>query len=110
MSSSMKGESKMKIYVRTLVATSTDERTMMLEELDASPVVDLDGVAIANTSKNYRKGFRAYDIATGLYIDSARTKKELLVQLKEKELKIKEARKTELYQRRIKEFEEMKKL
>ena len=98
----------MKIYVRTLVATSTDERTMILEELDASPVDGLDGVAIANTSKTYRKGFSAYDIATGLYIDWALTKKELLVKLKEKELKIKEARKTKLYQRRLQEFEEMK--
>lgn len=100
----------MKIYVRTIVATSTDERTMILEELDASLVDGLDGVAIANTSKTFGKGFRTYDIATGLYIDWALTKKELLVKLKEKELKIKEARKTELYQRRIKEFEEMRKL
>ena len=100
----------MKIYVRTIVVTTTDERIMMLEEIDASPVNGLDGVAIANTSKTYRKGFSAYDTATGLYIDWAITKKELLVKLKEKELKIKEARKTELYQRRIQEFEEMRKL
>lgn len=100
----------MKIYVRTMVATTTDGRTMMLEELDASPVAGLDGVAIANTSKIYRKGFCAYDIATGLYIEWAMTKKELLVKLKEKELAIKEARKTELYQKRIQEFEEMRKL
>lgn len=100
----------MKIKVRTLVATSTDERTMMLEELEASPVDGLDGVAVANTTKTYRKGFCAYDIATGLYIDWAMTKKELLVKLKEKELKIKEARKTQLYQKRLKEFEEMNKL
>ena len=97
----------MKIYVRTIVATTTDGRTMMLEELDASPVHGLDGVAIANISKTYRKGFCAFDIATGLYIEWAMTKKELLVKLKEKELAIKEARKTELYQRRIKEFEEL---
>lgn len=100
----------MKIYVRTIVATSTDERTMILEELDASPVDGLDGVAIANTSKTYRKGFCAYDIATGLYIDWALTKKELLVKLKEKELRIKLARKTKLYERRLQEFEEMRKL
>lgn len=100
----------MKIYVRTLVESSTDGRTMMLEELDASPVDGLDGVAIANTSKTFLKGFRAYDTATGLYITWAKTKKDLLIKLKEKELSIKEARKTELYQRRIKEFEEMKKL
>lgn len=100
----------MKIYVRTLVATTTDERIMMLEELDASPVNGLDDVAIANTSKTFLKGFCAYDTATGLYIAWAKTKKELLVKLKEMELRIKEARKTELYQRRIKEFEEMRKL
>lgn len=100
----------MKIYVRTLVATSTDGRTIILEELDASPVDGLDGVAIANTSKTYRKGFCAYDIATGLYIDWAITKKVLITKLKEKELRIKLARKTQLYQKRIKEFEEMKKI
>lgn len=100
----------MKIYVRTLVATTTDGRTMILEELDASPVKGLDGVAIANTSKTYLKGFCAYDIATGLYIDWALTKQELLVKLKEMKLKIEQARKTDLYQRRLKEFEELQKL
>lgn len=100
----------MKIYVRTIVATSTDERTMMLEEINASLVAGIDGVAIANTSKTYLKGFCAYDIATGLYIAWAITKKELLVKMKEMKLKIEEARKTELYQRRIQEFEEMRKL
>ena len=100
----------MKIYVRTIVATTTDERVMMLEELDASPVNGLDDVAIANTSKTYLKGFSAYDTATGLHIAWAKTKKELLLKLKEMELRIKEARKTELYQIKIKEFEEMKKL
>lgn len=100
----------MKIYVRTLVETNTDGRYLALEELEASPVKDLDGVAVANTSKTYLKGFCAYDIATGLYIMWARTKKELLEKLQSKKMQIESARKTQLYQKRLKEFEEMKKL
>lgn len=99
----------MKIYVRTLIETTTDGRDFVLEELEASPVKDIDGVAIANTTKVYLKGFCAYDIATGLYIAWAKTKKELLEILQSKKIQIECSRKTQLYQKRIKEFEEMKK-
>ena len=100
----------MKILVRALVETNTDGRAMILEELEASPVNGFDGIDIANTSKTYLKGFCVYDIATGLYILWGRTKKEALEKLEQNRLRIEEARKTELYKKRLKEFEEMKKL
>ena len=99
----------MKIYIRALVERD-GERTLMLEELDASPVKEVEGVAIAKNVKYHRQGYCAYDINTGLYIFWARTRKDLLKLLEDKKLQIEEARKGQLYQRRIKEFEEMKRL
>ena len=99
----------MKIYVRTLVERD-GERILMLEEIEASPVKDFDGVAIAHNPKHHQKGYCAYDINTGLYIFWARTKKDLTELLFNKKLQIEEARKTQLYQKRLKEFEEMKRL
>ena len=94
----------MKIKVRTL-----HDGDLILEEIEASPIKGFDDVAVANTTKTYLKGFCAYDVPTGLYICWGRTKKECLEKLESLRLKITESRKTELYQRRLKEFKEFAK-
>ena len=91
----------MKIYVRALVYGD-----IILEEFDASPVQGFENCAIVHLEKRWV----VYDIPTGLLIVYGRTRRECLENLMNKKLQLQEARKTELYQRRIKEFEEMRKL
>lgn len=94
----------MKIKVRTL-----HDGDLILEEIEASPVKGFENIAIAKSDR-HPKGWKSFDTLTGLYIGWARTKKECIDWLEVHRLKIEEARKTELYQRRVKEFEEFKKV
>ena len=91
----------MKIFVRALV-----DGDIILEEVDASSVQGFENCAIVHLERRWV----VYDIPTGLLIVYGRTRRECLDNLMNKKLQMQEARKTELYQRRIKEFEEMRKL
>ena len=91
----------MKIYVRALV-----DGELILEEIEASPVQGFESCAISHQKNRWI----VHDIPTGLLIVYGQTRKETLENLLIKKLQMEEARKTQLYQKRIKEFEEMKKL
>ena len=91
----------MKIHVRALV-----DGDIILEEIDASSIQGFEDCAIAHVGRRWI----VYDIPTGLLIVYGNTRKETLEKLTEKRFQMYEARKTKLYQKRIKEFEEMKKL
>ena len=91
----------MKIYVRALV-----DGELILEEIEASPVQGFEDCAISHQKNRWI----VYDIPTGLLIVYGQTRKECLENLNSKKLQMEEARKTQLYQKRIQEFEEMKKL
>ena len=91
----------MKIYVRALV-----DGDIILEEVDASPVQGFEDCAIVHLDRRWV----VYDIPTGLLIVYGQTKKQCLEKLVEKRLQMEEARKTKLYQKRIEEFKEMKRL
>ena len=92
----------MKIYVRALV-----DGDIILEEVDASPVQGFEDCAITHVSKNR---WIVYDTPTGLLIVSGHTRKEAMENLIDKRLQMHEARKTKLYERRLQEFEELRKL
>lgn len=91
----------MKIYVRALV-----DGKLILEEIEASPVQGFEDCAIVHLERRWV----VYDIPSGLLIVYGQTKKECLENLYSKKHQMEEARKTQLYQKRIREFEEMKKL
>lgn len=91
----------MKIFARTLF-----HGDIILEEIDASEIQGFKDCAIAHVGKRWI----VYDIPTGLLIVYGNTRKEAMEKLNEKKLQMEQARKTQLYQKRIKEFEEMKKL
>ncbi len=91
----------MKIYVRALV-----DGGLILEEIEASPVQGFEDCAIAHIEKHR---WVVYDTPTGLLIVSGHTRKEAMDNLIERRLEMYEARKTKLYERRLQEFEEMKK-
>ena len=104
----------MKIFVRTLF-----NGDIILEEIDASEIQGFKDCGLVHHRTNFSiNGKRhssldkwvVYDIPTGLLIVYGRTKQETLEKLMEKKLQMEQARKTQLYQNRIKEFEEMKKL
>ena len=92
----------MKIYVRAVV-----DGDLILEEIEATPVQGFEKCAIAHMSKNR---WIVYDTPTGLLIVYGRTKKETLEKLVEKRFQMEEARKTKLYERKLQEFEELKKV
>ena len=91
----------MKIFIRVLV-----NGDLLLKEVEAFPVIGYDSIAIVKLGK----WWNIYDVPTGLKILSATTKKLAIENLHLKRYKAQNARKTQLYQKRIKEFEEMKKL
>lgn len=91
----------MKIYVRALV-----DGELILEEIEASPVQGFENCAISHQKNRWI----VHDIPTGLLIVYGQTRKECLENLMNKKLQMEEARKTQLYQKRIQEFEEMRKL
>lgn len=91
----------MQIKVRKLV-----DGDIILEEVEAAKLDAYENCALVHLEKRWI----VYDIPTGLLIVYGHTKKETLEKLFEKRHQMIEARKTELYQRRIKEFEEMSKL
>ena len=91
----------MKIYVRALI-----NGELILEEIEASPVQGFENCAISHQ----KHVWIVHDIPTGLLIVSGQTRKECLENLINKRFQMEEARKTQLYQKRIKEFEEMRKL
>lgn len=92
----------MKIYVRAAV-----NGELILEEIEATPVQGFEDCAIAHVEKHR---WIVYDIPTGLLIVYGFTRKQCLERLVDSRHAIIRARDTELYQRRIKEFEEMRKL
>lgn len=92
----------MKIFVRAVV-----DGELILEEIEATPVQGFEKCAIAHVSKNR---WIVYDTPTGLLIVSGHTRKEAMNHLVDKRLQMHEARKTKLYERRLQEFEEMRKL
>ena len=91
----------MKIFARTLF-----HGDIILEEIDASSIQGFEHCAIAHVGKRWI----VYDIPTGLLIVYGNTRKEAMEQLHQKKLQVYEARRSQLYQKRIKEFEEMKKI
>ena len=80
------------------------DEDIILEEVDASPVQGFENCAIVH----FERRWVIFDIPTGLLIVSGQTKKECLENLINKRFQMEEARKTQLYQKRIKEFEEMR--
>lgn len=92
----------MKIYVRASV-----NGELILEEIEATPVQGFEDCAIAHVEKHR---WIVYDTPTGLLIVSGHTRQEALNHLNEKRLQMYEARKTKLYERRLQEFEELKKV
>ena len=91
----------MKIYVRALV-----DGDIILEEVDASSVQGFENCALVHLEKRWV----VYDIPTGLLIVYGRTRQETLEKLLEKRFQMEEARKTQLYQKRIQEFERLKEM
>ena len=91
----------MTIYIRALV-----DGDIILQESDASSIKGYEDCALVHNDKIWI----VYDIPTGLLIVYGHTKKEALENLYNKRIQMEQARKTQLYQKRIKEFEEMKKL
>ena len=91
----------MKIYIRALV-----DGGLILEEIEASPVQGFENCAIVHLERRWI----VYDIPTGLLIVYGKTKKECLEKLINKRLQMEEARKTKLYQKRIDEFKELRKI
>ena len=104
----------MKIYIKSLV-----NGDIILEEVDASEVQGFKDCALVHHRTNFSingkrhsslKQWVVYDIPTGLFIVYGRTKQETLEKLVEKRFQMEEARKTQVYQKIIQKFEEMKKL
>lgn len=80
---------------------------IILEEVEAEPVKgDISNLALVHDDKRWI----VYDIPTGLLVVNKPTKREALDGIILKKLEILEARKTELYQKRISEFEKLRKL
>lgn len=91
----------MKIYVRAVI-----DGELILEEIEATAVNGFDSIAVARVGR----WWNVYDIPTGLKIVSGNTKKAAFENLLIRRFQVEQARRTELYQKRIKEFEAMKKL
>ncbi|MBO7716304.1 MAG: hypothetical protein J6S85_22250, partial [Methanobrevibacter sp.] len=79
---------------------------IILEEVDASSVQGFENCALVHLEKRWV----VYDIPTGLLIVYGRTRQETLEKLLEKRFQMEEARKTQLYQKRIQEFERLKEM
>lgn len=92
----------MKIKTRQLV-----NGDIILVEVEADKVQGFKDCAIAHIE---RRRWVVYDTPTGLLIVSGHTRKEALDNLIEKRLQVHEARKTKLYQKRLQEFKELRKL
>lgn len=92
----------MKIYVRANL-----DGELILEEIEATPVQGFEDCAIAHVEKHR---WIVYDTPTGLLIVSGHTRKEAMEKLIEKRLQMYESRKTKLYERRLQEFKELKKV
>ena len=92
----------MKILIRCL----TNMGDLCLEEVEASEVKGFTDLGIHHE----RDRWIVTDIPTGLLVVSGHTKKEALENLYSKRHALENARCTELYKKRLKEFEEMKKL
>ena len=92
----------MKILTRCLTNTGD----LCLEEVEASEVEGFTDLGIHHEKDRWI----ITDIPTGLLVVSGHTKKDALDKLESKKLTLEHARMTELYKKRIKEFEEMKKL
>lgn len=104
----------MKIKTRQLV-----DGDIILVEVEADKVQDFKDCAIVHhRNKYYIDGKKrstleqwvVYDIPTGLLIVYGSTRKQCLDRLFDRRFEVAKARDTELYQRRIKEFEELQKL
>lgn len=80
---------------------------LILEEIEATPVQGFEDCAIAHVDKHR---WTVYDTPTGLLIVSGHTRKEAMEHLIDNRLQMYEARKTKLYERRLQEFEELKKV
>lgn len=91
----------MKIKIRKLV-----DGDIILEEVEATEVQGMKDCAIVHIEKRWI----VYDVPTGLLIVYGLTRKQCLENLLDKRHLVIKARDTELYQRRIKEFEELQKL
>lgn len=91
----------MKIFVRAVI-----EGELILEEIEATAVNGFDSIAVAHVNR----WWNVYDIPTGLRIVSGETKKAAIENLLIRKFQVEQTRRTELYQKRIKEFEAMKKL
>lgn len=91
----------MKIKIRKLV-----DGDIILEEVEATKVQGFKDCALVHIDKRWI----VYDVPTGLLIVYGLTRKQCLENLVDNRHAMIRARDTELYQRRIKEFEELQKL
>ena len=103
-----------KIFIKSLV-----DGDIILEEVDASSIQGFTDCALVHHRTNFSiNGKRhssldqwvVYDTPTGLLIVYGRTKQETLEKLVEKRFQMEEARKTQLYEKRIQEFERLKEM
>ena len=91
----------MKIYIKALV-----DGDIILEEVDASSIQGFTDCALVHLEKRWV----VYDTPTGLLIVYGRTKQETLEKLNEKKFQMEQARNTQLYKKRIQEFEQLKEM
>ena len=91
----------MKIFIKALV-----DGDIILEEVDASSIQGFTDCALVHKERRWL----VYDTPTGLIIVYGNTKQETLEKLVEKRFQMEEARKTQLYQKRIQEFEKLKEM
>ena len=79
---------------------------LILEEVEATELKGFKDMALAHIGK----AWYIFDIPTGLKIISATSKALALEIIEKRKMEVDFARQTSLYQKRIKEFEAMKKL
>ena len=91
----------MKIFIKSLI-----DGDIILEEVDASSIQGFTDCALVHMEKRWA----VYDTPTGLLIVYGRTKQETLEKLVEKRFQMEQARNTQLYQKRIQEFEQLKEM
>ena len=91
----------MKIFIKVLA-----DGDIILEEVDASSIQGFTDCALVHLKNRWV----VYDTPTGLLIVYGRTKQETLEKLNEKKFQMEQARNTQLYQKRVQEFEQLKEM
>lgn len=86
----------------------TRDGGIILEEVEVSLLPQDNNVAVFHDKA--LKGWLLIDISTGLSFGSARTKKELFKRFEDVKIRYELTRKSQVYQKRVKEFEELSKV